>query len=214
VALFMNDSFFIPDGVTDPDPSLLVYASDNYGINTTGNGIGHDLTATLDGNRVDAIILNEFYQANTDSYNSGVIRYPYSKLEEGKHEITVKIWDIHNNSTEKTIGFRVVNSPEMLLEQLFNYPNPFREETLFSIEHNRPDQQMRVVIRIYDLSGNLARIIDREVYSGGYRIEPIRWDGTGTGGSRLGAGVYLYRVTLTTEDGESVTDSGKMIMVN
>jgi hypothetical protein len=29
---------------------LLAYVSDDYGINTTGNGIGHDISATLDGN--------------------------------------------------------------------------------------------------------------------------------------------------------------------
>ncbi len=48
----MNDSFFVSGGITDADPSLLVIARDNFGINTTGNGIGHDLTATLDGNRI------------------------------------------------------------------------------------------------------------------------------------------------------------------
>ena len=213
LALYMNDSFFVSGGITDPSPSLLVHARDNFGINTTGNGIGHDLTATLDGNRVNALILNEFFQANTNSYNSGIIRYPYNNLEVGQHEITVKIWDIHNNSTESSIEFLVVESEEMLLEQLFNYPNPFREQTLFNIEHNRPDREMRLVLTIHNLSGEMVRVIDEQVYSAGYRLEPVLWDGTTSGGAKLGAGVYVYRATLSTQDGETATASGKLIVV-
>ncbi len=213
IELFMNDTFFVPGGITDPDPDLLVLARDNFGINTTGNGIGHDLTSILDGNRVDASILNEFFQANTDSYNSGIIRYPYSSLEEGRHEITVKIWDIHNNSTEETLEFLVVNSEEMLLEQLFNYPNPFSEQTRFNIEHNRPDQEMRLVITIYNMAGDMVKVIDRQVYSSGYRLDPPAWDGTSGGGAKLGAGIYLYRATLSTQEGETATESGKLVLV-
>jgi hypothetical protein len=213
VELFMNDTHFVSGGITDTHPILLVQARDNFGINTTGNGIGHDLTATLDGDRVNALILNEFFQANTDSYNSGSIRYPYSMLEAGEHEITVKIWDIHNNSTESSVEFLVVDSEEMLLEQLFNYPNPFSEQTLFNIEHNRPDRELRLVLSIHDLSGKVVRIIDRKAYSAGYRLEPVPWDGTSESGARLGAGVYLYRATLSTEDGEEATSSGKLLFV-
>ncbi len=212
ISLFMNDSFFVSGGITDPDPSLMVYVSDNYGINTTGNGIGHDLTSTLDNDRVNSILLNEFYQANTNSYNSGTIRYPYSNLEPGNHEVTVKIWDIHNNSAESSLEFVVMDSEEMILEQLYNYPNPFINETWFNVEHNRPDREMRIVMTIYDQSGQMVRIIDDQVYSPGYRLEPLRWDGTSAGGHKLAGGVYIYKVTLTTEDGEIASDSGKLII--
>ncbi|MEN8229850.1 MAG: type IX secretion system sortase PorU [Bacteroidota bacterium] len=212
IDLFINDSLFIQGGITDANPTLLVYVNDNFGINTTGNGIGHDLTATLDEDRINAILLNEFYQANTNSYNSGVIRYPYSNLELGRHQITVKIWDIHNNSAESSLEFVVMESEEMLLEALYNYPNPFFETTWFNIEHNRPDRNLRLVLTIYNLSGEMVRIIDRPIYSGGYRLEPVMWDGTSAGGQRLGGGVYVYSATLSTEEGEVATESGKLII--
>jgi hypothetical protein len=212
IDLFMNDTFFVSGGITDSHPTLLVRVSDNYGINTTGNGIGHDLTATMDGDRASAIILNEFFQANTNSYNSGTIRYPYSYLEQGRHSIIVKIWDIHNNSAESELEFVVVDSEEMLLKQLFNYPNPFFDETFFSVEHNRPDRDMRLVIKIYTLNGEMVRIIDRQIFSPGYRLEPVRWDGTSSGGQKLGGGIYLYSATLTTGDGEVASESGKLLI--
>ncbi len=212
IELYMNDTLFVPGGITDPHPTLLVQVSDNFGINTTGNGIGHDLTATLDGDRARAVILNEFFQANTDSYNSGTIRYPYSNLEEGRHRLAVKIWDIHNNSAESELEFVVVESEEMLLKNLFNFPNPFFEETFFSVEHNRPDREMRLVIKIYTLNGEMVRILDRQIFSPGYRLEPVQWDGTSAGGQKLGGGIYLYNATLRTEEGEVASESGKLLI--
>jgi hypothetical protein len=212
IELFINDSFFISGGITDPNPELLAYVSDNFGINTTGNGIGHDLTATLNDDRINSVILNEFYQANTDSYNSGVIRYPYSNLEPGAHTVTVKIWDIHNNSAESSIDFVVMESEEMLMEQIYNYPNPFFDRTWFSIAHNRPDSNLRLVLTIYNLSGEMVRIIDTRVDSPGYRLEPVEWDGTSSGGAKMGGGVYVYKATLSNDEGEFASSSGKLII--
>jgi len=212
IELFMNDTFFTSGGITDGDPELLAYVSDNYGINATGNGIGHDLTATLNEDRINAVILNEFYQANANSYNSGVIRYPYSKLEPGAYTVTVKIWDIHNNSSESMLDFVVTESEEMLMEQLYNFPNPFFDLTWFNIEHNRPDSNLRLVLSIYSISGEMVRVIDQQVDSPGYRLEPVEWDGTSSGGAALGGGIYIYRATLSTEDGEVASSSGKLVI--
>jgi len=212
IELFMNDSFFISGGITDGNPELLAYVSDNLGINTTGNGIGHDLTATLDQEQINAVILNEFYQANANSYNSGVIRYPYSNLEAGPHTVTVKVWDIHNNSAESSLDFVVMDSEEMLIEQLYNYPNPFFDRTWFSMEHNRPDSNLRLVLSIYNMNGEKVRVIDMQIQSPGYRLEPIEWEGTSSGGARLGAGIYIYQATLITENGEQDSASGKLII--
>ena len=59
----------------------------------------------------------------------------------------------------------------------------------------------------------MVKIIDRQVYSGGYRLEPVEWDGTSAGGDSLGGGIYIYRATLTTGEGESATASGKMVLL-
>jgi len=101
----------------------------------------------------------------------------------------------------------------MLLEQLFNYPNPFTGQTWFNITHNRPESEMRLVLTICNLSGEVVRIIERQLYSGGYRLEPIPWDGTSSGGSRLGGGIYIYRATLSTGQGEVASASGKLVLL-
>ena len=45
VNLFMNDENFVSGGQTDLRPVLLAKIFDENGINTVGNGIGHDITA-------------------------------------------------------------------------------------------------------------------------------------------------------------------------
>jgi len=212
IELFMNDTLFKSGGITDANPELLAYISDNYGINATGNGIGHDLTATLNEDRINAVILNDYYQANANSYNSGVIRYPYSALEPGAYTVTVKIWDIHNNSTESNLDFVVTESEEMLIEQFYNFPNPFFDRTWFNLEHNRPDSNLSLVLRIYNMSGEVVRIISQQVNSPGYRIEPLEWEGTTSGGASMGGGIYIYVATLSTEEGEVASSSGKLII--
>ncbi|MEZ5071882.1 MAG: type IX secretion system sortase PorU [Bacteroidales bacterium] len=212
VELYMNDTLFRPGGITDPDPVLLVRVRDNYGINTTGNGIGHNLTAALDGDLGNAAVLNPFYRADLNSHNSGTIRYPYLDLEQGEHRIDVKIWDIHNNSTEAGIDFVVMESEKLLLEALFNYPNPFLDRTWFNVEHNRPGEEYILRIRIYSLGGGLVRTLESRGISPGYRLPPLEWDGRTAGGSPLGAGVYVYRAVLEDSRGEQAARSGKLVL--
>lgn len=212
IRVFMNDSLFKNGGIVTDSPELLVYVNDPYGINTTGNGIGHDITSTLNDDRFNAIILNQYYQADPDSYSSGTVRYSYNDLPEGRHSITVKVWDIFNNSATEQVDFVVVQSSEMLLENIYNYPNPFIEQTFFNIEHNRPDQELEVIVKIYDLNGSIVGVLQQMVYSGGYRIEPLSWQGKSMGGATLGGGMYVYRVTVRSEEGEVASGAGRLII--
>jgi hypothetical protein len=212
IRVYMNDSLFKNGGIVTDSPELLVYVNDPYGINTTGNGIGHDITSTLNNDRFNAIILNQYYQADPNSYSSGTVRYPYSDLPEGKHSIKVKVWDIFNNSASERVDFVVVQSSEMLLENIYTYPNPFIDQTFFNIEHNRPGQELEVIIRIYDLNGSLVGVIQQMVYSGGYRIEPPTWQGKSLGGATLGGGIYVYRVLVRSEQGEEAAGAGRLII--
>ena len=105
VSLFMNDEQFIDGGITDKNPVFLAIISDSSGINTVGNSIGHDITLILDDETTNKIILNEYYQSDIDSYQSGRIEYPLDELSQGMHQIDFKIWDILNNSSQSSIEF-------------------------------------------------------------------------------------------------------------
>ncbi len=50
-------------------------------------------------------------------------------------------------------------------------------------------------------------------YSEGYQLSPIIWDGNNSGGTRVEKGIYPYRVTVKTEDGEKAAASGRIVIL-
>ncbi len=212
INLYMNDSSFRNGGITDESPVLLAYIHDQKGINTVGNGIGHDITAYIDNDQSTMMILNDYYEADLDSYMSGTVQYPLHDLDIGDHTLTLKVWDISNNSSEASIMFRVLDKEKLLFGQVMNYPNPFSDHTTFSFEHNKPGVNMEFKLQIFSLSGHLVRSFIRQITPSGYRTEPIVWDGRNENGKKLSAGTYIYRIIVRSSDGTNQEVSGKMIM--
>jgi hypothetical protein len=213
IKLFMNDTLFRDGGITDSDPRLLAIIVDQSGINTTGSGIGHDLTGFLDNDLDKSFVLNSYFENDFDNYIRGKINYALSGLSEGSHSVTVKAWDNLNNSSEKTISFRVVTGGKFVLRNLINYPNPFFDKTNISLEHNRPDNELSVMINIFNIDGRIIKIIRTKVESTGYNLPPVVWDGNDEGGRKVAAGIYPYTVTVITGNGETARSSGRMIIL-
>jgi hypothetical protein len=211
--LFMNNEHFISGGITDENPDMLAFVSDSSGINTVGTGIGHDLVAILDGNTEKPIILNEFYESDLDSYTSGSIRYPFYDLDEGLHTLSVKVWDVFNNSADAYLEFYVISSGSFTISDLINYPNPFSNETSFVFSHNQAEGELDVRLNIYSTSGQLVRVFRETIVPTGYRTEPIRWDGSDESGVSIAKGLYIYKVFVTNEQGKTDELSGKLVLI-
>ncbi|MDR0365176.1 MAG: type IX secretion system sortase PorU [Bacteroidales bacterium] len=206
--LYMNDTLFVNGGYTDSNPILLVKLYDENGINATGSAIGHDIIGVLDGNVNNQFSLNNFYQA-TSGYKQGDAFYPLYNLSEGEHTITVRAWDTYNNSTTGTIKFVVVTKPKLIVEDLYNYPNPFNSYTDFIFSHNVSNEQLEVTLKIYDITGRFIREIQHTDFSTGYRIPPIRWYGDYENGSPASSGCYIYQVIVKNSSGSTVKKAGK-----
>ena len=196
----MNDENFVFGGITDENPILLANISDIHGINMVGNGIGHDIIAILDDKTEESFILNDFYEADLNSYQNGKIYFPFTDLEEGRHKLTLKVWDVYNNSSEATIEFIVVKTKDITLERVYNYPNPFTTHTEFWFEHNQPGKQLFAQVQIFTVSGKLVKTLEQHILNEGYRSTSITWDGLDQYGDRIGRGVYVYRLKVRTEN--------------
>ncbi len=213
IELYMNDPNFVSGGITDQNPRLLVFLTDSSGINTVGSGIGHDITLTLNNDPASIVVLNDYYVADADSYQSGTIEYPFSNLEEGDYNIRLKAWDVFNNSSESSLDFTVSQSDKLTLNHVFNYPNPFTQHTAFHFEHNQPGKGIDVLIQIFTISGRLVKTIDTSVNTAGFKPDPIPWDGLDDYGDRLGRGVYIYRIRIRTADGETAEKYEKLVIL-
>ncbi len=212
IDLYMNDTLFKDGGITDTDPVLLARLSDPGSINTTGTGIGHDIVAFMDGDIGNSIILNNYYENDLGTYKSGNITYPFYNLDKGEHKLFLKAWDSYNNSSVASLVFFVRDEEGLVLNRLFNYPNPFSSHTNICLEHNRPGSSIEIIINIYGRNGQLVKTIMTTEISDGYRLSPVVWDARDNYGNRVAAGVYLYTVLFKSGE-ETARITGRMVIL-
>ena len=213
IQLYMNDDSFVSGSITDANPVLYAKIADENGINTVGNGIGHDIVAILDGETSNPFILNDFYSAGLNDYQHGEVRYQFQNLTPGKHTVDLKVWDVNNNSGTASIEFMVQKKEEPTLEHVYNYPNPFTTKTSFMFEHNQACNSLEVQIQVYTISGRLVKTIQRQVSTQGFRSEGIEWDGKDEFGDQLAKGVYVYRLMIKNLDGKTAEKTEKLVIL-
>ena len=214
VSLYLNDKKFVSGGTTNEKPNLYAELSDSSGINTVGTGIGHDLTAILDENSSKPIVLNDYYEADLNSYQNGKIKYPFDQLSEGNHRLSLKVWDVQNNSNTVYTDFVVAASAEMALTHVLNYPNPFTTRTKFFFENNQCCQTLKVNIQVFTISGKVVKTISQTLTNEGFRSEGIDWDGKDDFGDKLAKGVYVYKLSVVGTDNKKAEKIEKLVILN
>lgn len=70
-----------------------------------------------------------------------------------------------------------------------NYPNPFNPSTIIKYDLA---ENVNVTMKIYNIAGQeVATIVSGFQEAGSYQV---RWDGTNNFGSKVAAGLYIYRL--------------------
>lgn len=213
IKMYLNDQSFANLSLTNENPILIAEVCDSSGINIMGSAIGHDAIITLDKESENAIVVNDFFEPQVNSYQKGVFKYPFNDLSEGKHTLTFKVWDILNNSSEKTIEFTVVKEKDLALAHVLNYPNPFSTHTSFYFEHNQIESAMDVKVQIFTVTGKIVKTIIQNTQFNGFISEAIEWDGTDDYGDKLAKGVYLYKISVRTSTGKYAEKIEKLVIL-
>ncbi|MBW6491756.1 MAG: type IX secretion system sortase PorU [Lentimicrobium sp.] len=213
IRLFINDTLFRAGGFTNENPVFLAYVSDESGINTIGNSIGHDIVAILDGKTDAPFLLNDFYEADLNTYRSGRISFPFRSLEPGPHTVKLKLWDVNNNSSERSIDFVVSSSAELVLGQFEVYPNPFSYNAQFIFEHNKAGENLDLELGIFSLMGKQVAVFNRTIFAEGYRSPAFDWDGRGFNGNYITPGFYIGRLRVRDESGDESVASVKVSVI-
>lgn len=213
IKLFMNDSSFVNGDITDENPSIYAILFDENGINVSSASIGHDITAIIDNDNNKTFSLNEYYNSNINTYKQGVVEYELYKLVAGAHSVKLKVWDIYNNSSEKSINFIVAENNNLIISHLLNYPNPFTTNTDFYFEHNQAGIDLEILLQIFTVSGKVVKTIHTTMNTSGYRSEPINWNGLDDFGNPIGRGVYIYSLKIRTPDAKIVQAFEKLLIL-
>ncbi|GGG53665.1 type IX secretion system sortase PorU [Epilithonimonas arachidiradicis] len=225
--LYMNNTNFANGGITDQNPMLLACIKDNIGINSTGAGIGHDITVVLDGDIINTTALNDYFSSGENNgctftglqdYQIGSVTFPFRNLAPGEHQLVFKVWDINNNSTSSTLNFVVKDESEkkLAVNRLLNWPNPFTNKTYVQFEHNC-DDILDVNVQIYTITGKIVRTlstsISAEPFLEGFRTprQAIEWDGKDDFGDTVAKGTYIFKIFARSQNQEKCSGSATAV---
>ncbi len=211
IYLYLNSPDFQAGGVVNTTPYLYAELTDEEGINTTGNGIGHDIVATIDNSPLYSYVLNDYFQIQAGGYSRGTVQYQFDALPEGKHTLYFTAWDTKNNSSTYQLPFRVAASAAPVVSELSCYPLPAVTDLTFHFKHNRPGTNLKLTIEVFTFSGSPVweYAIDDQSSTGYYTYT---WNLAVDGGMRLPEGIYLCRARFSTEGSEETTETLKIVV--
>jgi hypothetical protein len=208
IKLYLNNSNFRSGDVVNENFTLLADLFDLSGINTTGT-IGHKIEAILNNDINNTYDLTPFYNSDT-TYQSGHLSYAFTGFSPGRYNLKLKAWDTYNNPSEVSVDFIVSLSSSLQVMNVFNYPNPFKDKTVFTFQHNYSDL-VNVKIKIYTVAGRLIKEINQ--YNITDKFVSINWDGLDQDGDKLSNGIYIYKLTVESGSGSSVVNTGKLAVL-
>ncbi len=211
IGMYLDDRSFKSGNTTTSKPLLLADIFDEQGIQSTGHSLGRDLSLILDDNFSNSQTVNDYFSPDVDNYQRGEVKYQLDKLSKGWHTLSLKAWDLQNNSSEETIDFYVDDDAEILLREVVNYPNPFINETNFGFIHNKSGAILEVEIKIYDMDGRYVGFLKETLNSSGYQVNPIVWNGRNQNGDPVKPGLYTYHISVTDSYGNVSLQRQKMI---
>lgn len=210
---YLNSPSFTNGGNVNSTPYFVAEIYDENGINSTGNGIGHDLQLIIDGEMAKTYVLNDYFGYDFGSYTNGTVAYSIPQLSLGTHRLQFRAWDILNNSSTAELTFNVVDGLEPNLIDVSATKNPATTSTSFRLVHDRAGCNLDVVIDIFDTSGRHLWTHSETGMSAGNTLE-VDWDLTTDGGRRLNTGVYLYRARVSCDGSSYASKAKKLIIIS
>ena len=211
ISFYWNTPDFVDGEHVERQGVLYADLYDAQGIYHYDYSLGRDIILSSNHASYNSLVLNAIYEPMLNDFRRGRITLPVSDLVPGTYEFTLKVWDTQDNASEASLWFVV--DDDMFLSEVRNYPNPFSDETCFTLKHTGDDGNFDVNIEIYDIMGRKVQQLQKRVSVTNGVMEPILWNGRGYSGSSLLSGIYIYRLTLTDETGYFRTVSQRMVIM-
>lgn len=140
-----------------------------------------------------------------------------SLLADGEH--TLEVYEpgpsgqpraARSDNLVRSLKFQTSSLAQLL--NVYNYPNPFASQTVFTFKVTGIQVPDEVRIKVYTVAGRLIRDVDVDQSQLHLDINNISWDGRDQDGDEVANGVYLYRVTMKSGD-KTATATEKLARV-
>ena len=210
IYVYLNTPSFQYGESVNRTPMLVAELADSSGLNTSGNGLGHDILLVVDNNPNWTWVLNSCFEQHPGDYTAGRVMFSIPELPEGKHELMLRAWDMMNNSSTVYLGFKVVSDlkPQFTVDVT---ESPARESTTFVIMHDRPGRDTKVTVQVFSSDGTpqWTGSATDALASG---VITLRWNLHGSAGHRMQPGLYFVRATVESSGGQGLA-SCKLVIV-
>ncbi|WP_010664515.1 type IX secretion system sortase PorU [Marinilabilia salmonicolor] len=211
VNLYLNHPGFASGQTTGSRPILYAEIFDESGINTSGIGIGHNITLIIDEDTNNPLVLNDAFTADTDQYQKGTLQFQLPLLENGTHNLTLKVWDNYNNSSTATLSFNVNPSHGMNIRNFSVWPNPVApgQEVYLNMQTDVPNALLKATIQFIDSGGKVTGTVEDEIISTGNVIGPYKLPMEKSGWNY--SQICFVRIILTPQNGEESQVVAKLL---
>ncbi|MGM9805797.1 MAG: type IX secretion system sortase PorU [Candidatus Aphodosoma sp.] len=212
ISMYLNSNQFKNGDRVNENPLFVANISDKSGINTVGTGFGHDIILKLDNDPQQEYILNSYYESVYGRYDKGHIHYQLTDLQEGKHTLYFRVWDMQNNSSSAQLDFEVVKGLAPEVNNLTVYPNPVKGQANIIIENDRPNQPAEVYVYVYDFSGKMVWTNNGYYTTDTSNRITMQWDINDAGSRGIANGLYLVKAVMTDTNGEKDKKTTKILV--
>lgn len=211
VVAYLNSPDTPELAIVDKHPTLIAHISDDSGIHSLSNSVGHDIELTLDGRASEMVALNDYFTYDFGSYQKGTLTYPLKGLSAGPHQLSLRVWDINNNSTTTHLRF-VVSDEEQKATSILASNNPAQNHTTFVVRWEAQAQEEgELLIEVFDVASH--RVWSHISKSAaGQSSATFHWNLHNNTGAPLSDGIYLYRATISYPQGTSKSQTQKLII--
>jgi hypothetical protein len=123
------------------------------------------------------------------------------QLSDGGHTLFIDAQDASGNPLSGSgfrIDFSVRNAPT--LQDVYNYPNPFSNDTYFTFNLTGSTLPDELKIRIYTVAGRLIHTLLVPPNLLRFGFNRFYWDGRDHDGNEIANGVYFYTMVLKSGD--------------
>ena len=192
---YINDTNFTNNSWVSDRANLIIQLKDSSGIQSSGNALGHDLLFIVDDDVQNPFVLNNYFMADINTYQSGTIVYTLPKLSIGKHQLVIKAWDLLGNLSKDTLWFIVPAQELLKAKDLVNKPNPMVNFTQFSFDVNIQDPNLQTEFSLRNLNGQLLVNKVLPVVQNANKWV-MNWDGRDQSGATIPSGFYFYTITI------------------
>ena len=208
---YLNTKSFKNGNKVHTTPYFVAELYDDNGINASGSSIGHDLELIIDGDMSKTYNLNSYFNYEFGDYRSGTLGFSIPKLDYGHHKLLFRAWDVLNNSSTAELNFEVAKGVEPDCISVNCVRDAATGGATFIITHDRAGCELNVQLDIYDMAGRqLWRYTESGVPSD--NTYTFDWNLSMGGGRRIQTGVYLFKVSISS-DGSGQSSKTKKLMI-